>query len=54
MRNIPAIFDLDQRFSVMYRFKQHGYTQVIPLDTPPLENFGGAEVSTERRAALRA
>jgi predicted TIM-barrel fold metal-dependent hydrolase len=47
MRNLPAIFDLDERFRVMDQFRHHDYTQVISLGMPPLENFGSPELSVE-------
>src|SRR5579862_3318737 len=47
MRNLPAIFDLDERFRVMDQFRHHDYTQVISLGMPPLENFGSPELSIE-------
>lgn len=38
MRNIPAIFDLDERLRIIERFEN--YTQVISLGMPPLESLG--------------
>jgi predicted TIM-barrel fold metal-dependent hydrolase len=45
MRNVPAIYDLDERFRVIDMFKD--YRQVISLGMPPLEAMGSAEQSIE-------
>ena len=45
MRGVPAIYDLDERFSVIDMFKD--YKQVISLGMPPLEALGSAEQSIE-------
>lgn len=42
---IPAIVDLDERFSIMDRFDD--YVQVITLGAPPIETFGPPSVSRE-------
>jgi aminocarboxymuconate-semialdehyde decarboxylase len=47
MRNIPAIYDLDERFRVMDMFSQHDYSQVISLGMPPLDQLGGPDVTPE-------
>jgi len=40
MRNIPAIYDLDERLRMMDRFADKNYTQVLSLGMPPLESLG--------------
>jgi predicted TIM-barrel fold metal-dependent hydrolase len=45
VRNIPALFDLEQRFRVMDQFDD--YVQVICLGSPPLEALAGPEVTPE-------
>lgn len=40
MRGVPAIYDLDERFRVVDRFRDKNYTQVISLGMPPLESLG--------------
>jgi uncharacterized protein len=48
MRGIPCIYDLDERFRVMDRFKSHNYSQVLSLGMPPLEALGDASVDLAR------
>ena len=43
VRNVPMLFDLDLRFRVMDQFGD--YRQVISLASPPLEAFGGPDVT---------
>jgi predicted TIM-barrel fold metal-dependent hydrolase len=45
VRNIPELFDLDRRFRVMDEFGD--YRQVISMSSPPLEAFGGPEVTPD-------
>ena len=48
MQGIPAIYDLDERLSIVVRFQaDHDYTQVLSLGMPPLESMGGPDVTTE-------
>jgi predicted TIM-barrel fold metal-dependent hydrolase len=47
MRNIPCIYDLDERFRVMDRFKDKNYTQILSLGMPPLDALGGPDQSPE-------
>lgn len=42
---IPAIYDLDVRFSVMDAFED--YQQVLTLASPPIESLGSVEMSRE-------
>jgi predicted TIM-barrel fold metal-dependent hydrolase len=44
MRGIPCIYDLDERFRVMDKFKAHDYTQILSLGMPPLEKLGSDSV----------
>jgi aminocarboxymuconate-semialdehyde decarboxylase len=43
VRNVPVLFDLDQRFRLMDRFGE--YQQVISMASPPLESFSGPDVT---------
>jgi predicted TIM-barrel fold metal-dependent hydrolase len=43
VRNVPMLFDLDLRFRVMDRFGD--YRQVISMASPPVEAFGGPDVT---------
>src|SRR3984893_16616476 len=43
VRNVPMLFDLDLRFRVMDQFGD--YRQVISMASPPLEAFGGPDVT---------
>jgi aminocarboxymuconate-semialdehyde decarboxylase len=45
VRNIPALFDLEQRFRIMDQFED--YAQVICLASPPLEVLAGPETTPE-------
>ena len=45
VREIPVIYDLDERFRVMDMFDD--YAQVICLGAPPLEVLAGPELSVE-------
>lgn len=43
VREIPMLFDLDERFRVMDRFED--YHQVLSLASPPLDFYGGPKVT---------
>jgi predicted TIM-barrel fold metal-dependent hydrolase len=45
VRNVAELFDLDRRFRVMDQFGE--YRQVISMASPPVEAFGGPEVTPE-------
>lgn len=45
VRNIPCIFDLDERFRIMDMFDE--YAQIICLGSPPIEVFGPPPISTD-------
>ena len=45
VREVPMLYDLDERFRVMDRFED--YQQVLSLASPPLEFFGGPEVALD-------
>lgn len=45
MRGVPAIYDLDERFRVIDKFKD--YKQILSLGMPPLEAMGTPEQATE-------
>jgi aminocarboxymuconate-semialdehyde decarboxylase len=45
VRDIPVLFDLDQRFRVMDQFDD--YAQIICLGSPPLEALAGPDVTPE-------
>ncbi|MEJ2726729.1 MAG: amidohydrolase family protein [Deltaproteobacteria bacterium] len=45
VRNVPVLYDLDERFRVMDQFDD--YAQIICLAAPPIEKLGGPEVSPE-------
>src|ERR1051326_4763540 len=45
IQHIPMLYDLDLRFHVMDQFGD--YCQVISLASPPLEAFGGSEVTPD-------
>jgi aminocarboxymuconate-semialdehyde decarboxylase len=45
VRNVPMLYDLEERFRIMDRFE--GYRQVLSLASPPVEVFGGPEVAVE-------
>ena len=47
MRNIPCIYDLDERFRVMDMFKDKNYTQILSLGMPPLDALGTPEETPE-------
>ena len=40
VRNIPAIYDLDERMRVVEMFKDKNYSQVLSISQPPLEELG--------------
>src|SRR5215472_17179676 len=45
VRNVPMLFDLDLRFRVMDQFGD--YHQVISMASPPVEAFGGPDVTPD-------
>jgi uncharacterized protein len=45
MRNLPALWDLDYRFSIMD--KHDGYVQVLTLAAPPVESVGPPDVTAD-------
>jgi aminocarboxymuconate-semialdehyde decarboxylase len=45
VRNVSALYDLDERFRIMDTFE--GYVQVVCLATPPIEVFGPPAISRE-------
>ena len=45
IQGVPMLFDLDLRFRIMDRFGD--YRQVISLASPPLEAFGGPDVTPD-------
>jgi predicted TIM-barrel fold metal-dependent hydrolase len=45
MREVPMLYDLDERFRVMDRFP--GYVQVLSAGMPPIEALAGAKDSPE-------
>ena len=47
MRNIPCIYDLDERFRVMDMFKDKNYTQILSLGMPPIDALGTPEETPE-------
>ena len=40
VRNVPAIYDLDERRRVVEMFKDKNYKQVLSISQPPLEELG--------------
>ena len=44
-RAVPCLYDLDVRFRIMERFE--GYVQVLTLSSPPIEAFGGPDVTRD-------
>ncbi len=44
-RAVPCLYDLDVRFRIMDRFE--GYVQVLTLSSPPIEAFGGPDVTRD-------
>ena len=45
VREIPCMYDLDERFRIMDRFP--GYCQVLSLASPPVEAIGGPDKTPE-------
>ena len=45
VKNVPMLFDFDLRFRVMDQFGE--YRQVISMASPPVEAFGGPDVTPE-------
>ena len=45
VRNVPMLYDLDERFRIMDRFED--YRQVLSLASPPIEVFGGPDVAVD-------
>jgi predicted TIM-barrel fold metal-dependent hydrolase len=44
-RAVPCLYDLDVRFRIMDRFD--GYVQVLTLSSPPIEAFGGPDITRD-------